>query len=227
MAWDVGVTMEREPRLDLVAMRNIAQHHLRSVGLNGFGIVEIDVWKNLTGERGRRIVGHVHFLGWPTDPDAFRWRSVQADLCQRRGLPNSIGADSVVIEPVRGSPNDIAHLAMYMTKAPSAAKNMVPGKTKPKLRPATLPQGSAARLVQILSHAEAGDVMFAIGEGTDLSRKVHRAIRNAIQPGRTKQPAPTAEAVLQHWPRIRLLNGIKMFRDPVVVTRASQRSREE
>ncbi len=223
LAWDAGVTMEREPQLDLVAVRNIAQHHLRRAGLDGFGIVEFDVWKNLTGEGGRRIVGHVHFLGWPTDPDSFNWRKVEAELCAKRSLPNSIGAKSVVIEPVRGTAHDIAHLAMYMTKAPSAAKNMVPGKTKPKLRPAALPQGSAARLVETQSQVEAGDVMFAIGEGTSLSRKVHRAIRIAMRPNRARTPAPTAEAVLQHWPRIRLLNGSKKFRDPVIVTRANQR----
>jgi hypothetical protein len=224
-AWDTGVTMEREPRLDLVAIRNIAQHYLRRVGLHGFGTVEIDVWKNLTGELGRRLVGHVHFLGWPTDPESFHWQSVETNLCEKRGLPNSIGAASVVIVPVRETAHDIAHLAMYMTKAPSAAKNMVPGKTKPKLRPATLPQGSAARLVDVLSQVEAGDMMFAIGEGTNLSRKVHRAIRSAVQPGQAKIFAPSAEIVLQHWRRIRLINGSKLFQDPVVVTRASQRLR--
>ena len=78
-----------------------------------------------------------------------------------------------------------------------------------------------------MSQVEAGDVMFAIGEGTSLSRKVHRAIRRSIQPDRARTPAPTAEAVLQHWRRIRLVNGSKLFRDPVVVTRAAQRRRED
>ena len=223
IAWDLGVTMEREPKLDLVAIRNTAQHHLRRAGLVGFGLVEVDVWKNLNGETGRRMVAHVHFLGWPIDPDTFRWKEVEANLCQKPGLRNSLDVRSVVIVPVRQDAADIAHLAFYMTKAPSAAKNLIPGKIKPKLRSAELSQGSAARLVEVLSHVEAGDVMFAIGEGSTISRKVQKAIRIAIEPGRGKTEAPTHEAVKQHWRRIRLINGSKKFREPIIVTRAKQR----
>ena len=223
MAWDVGVTMEREPRLDLVAIRNTAQHHLRRAGLEGFGIMEVDIWKNLTGERGRRMVAHVHFIGWPTQPSSFQWREVEEDLQQKRGLRNSLGARGVVIVPVRKDAADIAHLAMYMTKAPSAAKNLVPSKFEPKLRSAELARGSAARLVEVLSHVEAGDVMFSIGEGKRISRAVQTAIRLAVEPGPGKTEAPTDQAVKRHWRRIRSINGSELFREPVIVTRVSQR----
>lgn len=223
MAWDQGVTMEREPRLDLVALRNTAQHHLRREGLDGFGIVEVDVWKNLTGEPGRRMVAHVHFLGWPRDPAEFLWKVVEARLQLKRALTNSIGAPSVVIVPVRKGPENVAHLAMYMTKAPSAAKNPVPHKTLITLRPAELPRGSAARLVEVLAHIEAGDTMFAIGDGQQISRSVQRQIRAATKSERNAKPAPSREAVKQHWKRIRLINGSKLFITPRIVTRTGHR----
>ena len=225
LAWDLGITMEREPKLDLIAIRNNAQHHLRRAGLDGFGIVEVDAWKNLTGEAGRRMVAHVHFLGWPTDPDAFKWQTVEKELQHKRGLLNSLGAPSVVIEPVREQATDIAHLAMYMTKAPSAAKNVVPGSLKAKLRPAELSKGSAARLIEVLSHVEAGDVMFSIGEGTRIASAVRRAIHAAIKPGHGKTAAPCHRLVISHWHRIRLINGSKLFLEPEIITRAHQRQK--
>lgn len=225
LAWDLGITMEREPKLDLVAIRNTAQHHLRRAGLDGFGIVEFDAWKNLTGEPGRRMVAHVHFLGWPADPGAFKWQTIEKGLQQKRGLHNSLGARSVVIEPVRGQSTDIAHLAMYMTKAPSAAKNMVPGAIKAKLRPAELSKGSAARLVEVLSHVEATDVIFSIGEGRRIASAVRRAIRAAIKPGNGKTAAPSHRLVKSHWHRIRLINGSKLFREPKIITRVHQREK--
>lgn len=225
IAWDLGVTLEREPELDLVAIRNIAQHRLRRAGLDGFGIVEVDVWKNLTGERGRRMVAHIHFFGWSTNPEPFRRLAVQKSLCAKRGLRNSLGARSVVVKRVGQGAPDVAHLGMYMTKAPSAAKNLLPGKHSPKLRSATLAQGSAARLLEVLSHVEVGDVMFAIGEGKTISRAVQQAIRFAIEPGRGKTEAPTHTVLVRHWRRIRLLNGSRRFREPIIVTRANQRDK--
>lgn len=220
LAWDLGVTMEREPRLDLVKMRGVAKHHLRRSGLDGIGVVEIDVWKNLTGEQGRRMVGQIHFLGWPRDPANFKWREVQTSLRNKRGLKNSLGAHTVVIKPVRPSPSDIGHIAMYMLKAPVIAKNPVPRPGRLKLWTAGLPKGSAARLIEIFSHVEAGDVLFSIGEGKGISRAVQREIRLTTRPRADRKAAPSPELIERHWRRIRLVNGSKKFRAPKIITRA-------
>lgn len=223
LAWDLGVTMERDPCLDLVSLQNVAKHNLRRSGLDGVGTVEIDVWKNLTGEQGRRIVAQIHFLGWPRDPDNFKWKETQANLRKKRGLRNSLGAHSVVIKPVRPGPSNIAHLAMYMSKAPAAAKNLVPRPGRNRLWPAELSAGSAVRLIEVLSHIEAGDVLFSIGEGKNISRAVQREIRLAVRPRAGRRAAPAHDLLEHHWCTIRLVNGSKKIRTPVIVTRRQKR----
>ncbi len=95
LAWDTGVTWERAPDIDLVSLCTIAYQHLRRCGLAGFGFLEIDTWKNFTGERGRRMVAHVHFIGHSADGSVLDCRAVEADLCKRPALLNSLGARSV------------------------------------------------------------------------------------------------------------------------------------
>jgi len=223
LAWDLGVSWERNPHFDLIALRNTAQHHLRRVGLDGFGVVEFDVWKNLTGEPGRRMVAHVHFIGWPVDPVRFRRKEVQTRLRGRRALKNSLGAPSAVIKPITRSPKNIAHLAMYMMKAPAAAKNLIPHTHGRKLRSATLSRGSAARFIEVFSHIEVGDVMFAIGKGKKISSAVKREIAALMRPRIGALPAPTRDEVFQHWRSIRLANGSKKFVEPIVITRLDHR----
>jgi hypothetical protein len=227
LAWDLGVTMEREPRLNLVALRNVANHYLRRSGLDGVGVVEIDVWKNLTGEKGRRIVAQIHFVGWPRIPEDFIWRDVEKELQQKPAIHNSLGAPSVVIKPVRPTAADAAHLGMYMLKGPSSAKNPVPRPGRMKLWAAELPAGSAARLIEVLSHIEVGDVLFGIGSGTKLSRAVHRAVQRAIKPGPGRMPALRHEMIIQHWRRIRFVNGSRKFREPEIIIRSAPHKSDE
>lgn len=224
IAWDLGVTWEREPSFNVMALCNVAQHHLRRSGLDGIGLVEFDVWRNMTGEPGRRLVAQVHFVGWPVSPRTFNYRNTEAEMCRRRGLTNSLGAPSVVIKPVRGRPTDMAHLGMYMLKAPTSAKNPVPRPGRHKLWSSELPRGSAARLVEIFSHLEIGDVMFAIGAGTIISRKVMSKVQEAIAPKAGRHPAPMPNAVRSTWGDIRSVNGSRRFREPVIVTRGTFRS---
>lgn len=63
LTWDTAVSWEREPDIDLVSLKAIANGHLRRTCLEGFGLVETDIWKNFAGEPERRLVSQIHFLG--------------------------------------------------------------------------------------------------------------------------------------------------------------------
>lgn len=83
MAWDGPVTWERRPEIDTVAWRNIASQHLRRSGLDGTGVLEIDTWKEIAGEPGKRISPHIHFLGHMKNGEKITAEALENDLRER------------------------------------------------------------------------------------------------------------------------------------------------
>ncbi|RIV82737.1 hypothetical protein [Aurantiacibacter zhengii] len=231
MAWDTGLTLERSPYIDFVSLRTIAYQHLRRSGIEGVGVVETDTWKNLTGEPGRRMASHVHFIGYPADGKRVKVTQVAADMRARAALPNFLDAPSVDIQNVSGSPTDFAQIGQYMLKPPVHAKNPVMRRKgdRHKFYDAEHAQGSTARLTEVFSHCELGDVLFSIGGGTgkDIASKVRAAVRHEIRVRAGAMPAPTREEVRRHWSSIRENNGSKKFCDCRIITRAEQRGAEK
>lgn len=228
LAWDTGVTWERSPEIDTVSLRNIAGQHLRRCGLEGAGLLEIDTWKEIKGEPGKRMVPHIHFLGWSATGEAIDPNGLGRKLCERRALPNSLGAPSVVVEEVGLSALDFATIGRYMGKAPAYAKNPVPNRGRPGF---TLEQvehapGSVARLLEVLSHLDIGDVIFSIGSGKKIADHVRQKVTQEFCRSSKGKPAPTREEVAEAWQRIRLINGNKKFGPCTVITRACQRRTE-
>lgn len=226
ICWDAGVTWERAPEIDVVSLRNIADHHLRRCGLEGFGILEVDTWKNLTGEPGQRMVAHSHFLGYATDGVAIGIGALQSELQSRRALRNSLGARSVVIRPMTLAPADFAWIGQYMFKCPAYAKRPVPRESGGGIRlvGAEHVQGSVSRLVEVLSHLEVGDVMFSIGEGSEIAKKVRIEVAHEIRDRPGALHAPSRDEVDRHWRRIREMNGSKLFHEPRIITRKEDRT---
>ena len=228
VCWDRGVTWEREPDIDVISLRRIVYGHLERCGLHGFGIVEVDTWKNLTDEPGRRMVAHSHFLGYPSDGGIVGIKRLESDLCQRRALGNSTNARSVVIKPMILAPADFAWIGQYMFKCPAYAKRPVPREIGGGIRlvSAEHAQGSAARLVEVVSRLEVGDVMFSIGGGSEIAKKVRAEVAHEIRDRRVARHAPTRDEVDRHWRRIREMNGSNMFREQRIVARQQDRMRE-
>ena len=226
LTWDAGVSWERLPEIDLISLKRVVDRHLRRSGLEGVGVIETDVWKNIQGEPGRRVVSHVHFLGNRVPGTNRKVTELEADMIGRRALANSLGARSVVIRNVKQSIDDFTRLGQYMLKRPAFAKNPVPrddgeGYRLSKVQHA---RGSAARLVEIFSHCEVGDVIFSIGSGREIANSVRDAVRQEIAPKPCATPAPSAEEVRMHWKRIRETCGSKQFRPCQILTRANQRT---
>lgn len=224
LTWDAGVSWERMPEIDLVSLKRIVDRHLRRSGLEGVGVIETDVWKNIQEEPGRRVVSHVHFLGKRVPGNHGKVTDLEADMIGRRALANSLGARSVVIRNVKQSVDDFTRLGQYMLKRPAFAKNPVPrddgeGYRLSKVQHA---RGSAARLAEIFSHCEVGDVIFSIGSGRAIADKVRDAVRQEISPRAGATPAPSADEVRMHWKRIRETCGSKQFRPCRIVTRVKQ-----
>lgn len=221
IAWDRGITWEREPNIDMMSLRRIVYGHLSRCGLEGCGIIEFDTWKNITGEPGRRIVAHSHFIGWPQDGQRIKIANLKKALKERRALPNSIGARSVVIEPVKPTIADFARVGRYMFKRPAFAKMYRP--EHDDLKPVGHARGSVARLVEIYSRLEVGDALFSIGDGREIANKVRQAVAHSVKNRRGATPAPDRDEVRKRWRSIRSVNGSKLFREPVIITRKEDR----
>ena len=111
-----------------------------------------------------------------------------------------------------------------MFKRPAYAKMYRP--EHDDLKPVGHARGSVARLVEILSRLEVGDVLFSIGEGRSIADKVREAVAHEVRDHPNAKPAPDRKRVKQHWRRIRLVNGSPLFREPVIITRKEDRRQE-
>lgn len=228
IAWDRGVTWERAPRMDTMSLRRIVYGHLDRCGLEGTGTIEFDAWKNLTGEPGRRIVAHAHFLGFRGDGRRVKTKDMEKELKSRRALPNSLDAPSVVIKIVKRTPGDFTRRGFYMLKRPAFAKMYRPDGDgeRPDTASVGHSKSSIARLVEIQSRLEVGDVLFSIGAGREVADKVRKEVAPEVRGRRNATPAPSRDEVMRHWRRIRLTNGSHLFREPVIITCKEDRARE-
>ena len=226
ICWDRGVTWEREPFIDLMSLRRIVYGHLSRCGLEGFGVIEFDTWKNLTGEPGRRIVAHSHFLGFPADGEPVDVPALERELLDRRALPNTIGAPSVMIDPMTLTAADFARVGRYMFKSPAYAKMLRPetDDRRGRLKPVGHSQGSVARLIEIFSRVEVGDVLFSIGGGRAIANRIREEVAHEIRDRRGATEAPSRDEVIRHWRRIRLTNGRADLREPTIITRKEDRT---
>jgi len=113
-----------------------------------------------------------------------------------------------------------------MLKRPAFAKNPIArsdGRGH-RLEGAAHARGSVARLVEVFSQCEVGDVIFSIGSGGTIAKKVRSAARQEISPRSGALPAPTAEEVRAQWKRIRETCGSRLFQPCRIITRANQRT---
>lgn len=225
LACDIGRTWERAPLIDTVALRNTFKLHLIRCGLEGFGVLETDIWKNLAGEPGRRVVPHLHFVGYPADGEPIDVKELERELCEKRALKNALGARPADVKEIGGTPADFARVGRYMFKPPAYAKNPVPRLDGTyDLVDVKHSRGSVARLVEILSRMEVGDVIFSIGGGKPMAAAVRKAVAKEVRHRPGRKSAPSREQVIQHWRRMRLVNGSPKFKECVVITRKDQRT---
>ncbi|WP_292962352.1 hypothetical protein [Novosphingobium sp. UBA1939] len=225
MAWDAPITWERKPEIDTVACRNMASQHLRRSRVEGTGVLEFDTWKNIAGERGKRVTPHIHFLGHARQGETIDAETLQESMRSRSALSNSIGAPSVVVKEVGKTPKDLATLGCYMSKLPAYAKNPVPSRVWNgyDLVQVNHAPGSVTRLIEMLSFMELGDVMFSIGEGKHIAAQVRDQVRMKCACQRGAISAPIHSEIERRWRSIRQTNGNKTFGDCTIVTRAHQR----
>ena len=225
IAWDSPLTWERAPNIDTVSWRNIASQHLRRCGLDGVGALEIDTWKEIAGEPGKRMVPHIHFLGWSKNGHKVNVKALAQNMCKRRALTNLLGAPSVVVKKVGQRAQDLATLGCYLSKPPAYAKNPIPNHVRSgfKLNQVKHASGSVARLIEVLSYMEIGDGIFSIGEGKSIAGAVRQQVKEQCDRKHKAMPAPSREMIARHWRRIRLTNGNRKFDDCNVITRADQR----
>lgn len=164
--WNEGLASEREPQIALDQLKKKVWKALDEYGLEGVGVVEVDVLRNLEGEPGRRLWFHIHAYCWSADGSRVRPDKWADEMMAGRRFPNKLGAKSVKFKRVTLTKASVARIAGYFGKFPSKAKNVVPSRKHPGkfvMRYAELRPKSTARLMELLSYMQPADAIFGIG----------------------------------------------------------------
>ncbi|MEA3044660.1 MAG: hypothetical protein QOH47_2498 [Sphingomonadales bacterium] len=226
--WDAGITWERRPHVDLVAMKLAVWKALDGYGLTGIGVIEVDVLKQRRGEKGCRLLFHIHVIVEERRGSKFRPRKAAFKLRSSRRFRNRLGAPSVQFKRITATAADIAWVAAYITKLPPCAKNMVPHRKRPGrhvVRDCEMAPAWALRLLEIMSHMQATDAVFGIGrKGRRQRRAWHERFRRRLRRRRgRREHFDGGDDVAREWPRIRSRNGSKRLEPCRIITKARHR----
>jgi len=223
--WDAGFTWQYAPNVDLVALQAAVDKVLRQLGLHGLGVIEFDTLTRIAGEPGRRLMFHVHVYAWSYEI-SFDHVEAAEELRATKRFPNNLDAPSVLFKPVTLTRGSIARLAEYMLKTPQEMKNRIESRSEPgtfMMRGTKFTPDSAVRVIEVLSHIQAFDVVFGVRDGTLLSRtwRKHMVIwDNSL---RGKQYELDGTAADKHWAHIREDNGSRKMEPCRIITRAASR----
>ena len=166
-AWDDGITSEDAGAVNLSTLKMKVYKALRSYGLEGIGILEVDTTTPIVG-RGKLLLFHVHVYCWSEAGLRFRPRKAASELMEGRRFPNSLGAPSVHFKRVNLHEISVARIAAYFTKSPPGAKNRIGRRHKPgshffRSTLAGFTPASALRLAEIFSMVDAREMVFSVG----------------------------------------------------------------
>lgn len=231
-AWDEGITSERIPDVDIISLRGKVDKAMREYGLEGIGVVEVDVLTPIAGEKGRLLLFHVHVYCWTSDGSKFDHTGAAGKLMKTRRFPNRLGAPSVKFRSVSRYEISVARIAGYFTKFQPGAKNRIPRRNKPGsyvLRSTFrgFTPDSVVRLVEVMSHLDARDVVFSVGSG---GRELRDRWYGKFMAWARRRDHPTARSrtdaqndVAARWCGIRAGNGSKKLKPCRIITRVEQR----
>ena len=228
-AWNDGLTSERAPSIDLISLKGKVGKAMREYGLEGIGVVEVDVTTHIPGEDGKLLLVHVHIYCWKADGSSFSPVTTANSLMASRRFPNRLGAPSVDFKAVSSYPISVARVAGYLMKFQPGAKNRIPRRDKPgryALRSTIrgFTPDSVVRLVEVMSHLDARDMVFSVGPNGRVLRDAWYARLMEWARSRPTRKRPLINyGVAEHWRSIRADNGSKKMKACRIVTRVSQR----
>lgn len=209
---DIGLTTDRKPVIRLQQFRRKVDKAIRSLGLSGFAIIEIQVLIDYPATGKHTLLVNAHVLGWgPVSRRKFR--EAKRKLNNSRSWSNHFGALPIKTRRLKRGLDDALQIICYQTKAPLGAKRRVPRPGFPdQFRFEQTMTGFsdqvALRIVEGLSQISIFDAVFCIGDAKFMRRewktKLMEWHRQRSEIGR--RPVRDFD-VGRMWRRIRSANG--------------------
>lgn len=176
---DIGLTTDRDPRLQWTAFRRKVDKAIRSLGLSGIAVLELQPLLNfaVTG-KGKTLMLNAHVLAWGK-VSRRKFREAMKNLNASRSWQNVFGAMPIKARRLKGGIDDALRIICYQTKVPYGGKYRFPlsGRVgQYRFRP-TLKGFSntlALRLMEGLSQVSIFDSLFCIGSAKHI-RKLWKA----------------------------------------------------
>jgi hypothetical protein len=213
---DMGNTSDRNPEVNLEALRRKVDKAMRKMGLHGVVWIEVQALMNYPGRgHGRTLMFHAHAIAWTASPfNAFK---AAKRINSSRSWSNAFDVPPVKISEMTKLRGHIDWLAHYISKVPHDAKNRMPDhkhfgrhilmQTRAGYRPEL-----AVSILEGLSQIALPDVVFGVGEGS-IIRDTWRRKLSAWHRRRTSEDPPSELLfdVAEYWRDLRKRNGSKNF----------------
>lgn len=209
---DAGVTPLQNPHISIAALKRKIDKAMRSHGLHGVYVVEVEILLRLEGEPGPRLMFHVHAVCWRRYRKILP-RRLAKSMMASRAFSNNLGARGVVFTAMQPqTPSSVAGLAQYITKFPACVKQrrkLRSGRHKLVHEQSKYSGSMMMRMIEVLSHIPLYSAIGAVGEG----KAVRRAWKIRMTAWRKSQPmnevALTRERVRSDWKRSTLRARLK------------------
>lgn len=214
---DIGLTTDRDPIIRLTAFRRKVDKAIRSLGLSGVAVMEIQPLTNYPAKgEGRTLMLNTHVLGWgPVSRRKFR--AALKKLNASRSWSNAFAAKPIKSRRLKHGVDDALKIICYQTKVPYGAKYRVPCPGRPgryRFKPTLtgFTDTLALRLMEGLSQISIYDSVFCIGDAKHI-RKVWKTRLMEWQRLRSEVGrGPIADFdVPKLWRRIRKTNGSEHY----------------
>jgi hypothetical protein len=179
---DEGVMSDRTPSFALRLLKGKANRAMRTAGLEGFYVVEVQPLMNWPqGGEGRTLLGHVHVLGWKKrDAPNNSAGEIRSELGFNRRRRNTawssmFGAAPIEVVALTEALGCPEYWVAYLLKMPHVAKNRIKrmeeglssGNAKYKLRPTVKGYRPelAMRMFELFGQLPLFATMGAVGAG--------------------------------------------------------------
>lgn len=165
---DIGLTSDRLPVLKLAALKRKVDKAIRTLGLSGTVMMEVQPLTNYSVEgRGRTLMVNAHALCWGS-VSRRKFRKALQDLNASRSWQNHFGAAPILPRELKWGLAEPLRITSYIAKMPHDAVYRAPvGNGEFRFRPTLsgYPGNLALRIAEGLSHYTIYDAVFGVNDG--------------------------------------------------------------
>lgn len=212
---DCGTTSDRTPYLALDQMIQKTRRALAKLNVNAFVMLEVHPVINFPGGgAGRSLLLGAHAIAWTDKP--FDHAAAVKELNASPAWNCGLGAAPVHIAVIDQGYGHMERVAHYLMKQTPSAKNLMPSHSHPdrNLMMDTIKgyrDEFALRLFEGQSQVELMNVMFGVGEGSDIRQALRSTLVKWHRARKVPVAVPKDYDVWAFWGRIRANHGSRRY----------------